>query len=302
MQKLFTAMLAVAMALSLSVGPAAAWADDEHAAEPAGALAAEEPAEEPEAGTAEEPEAEPFAGPAEEPAAEGSAPEPAAPAPVVEPAAEEPAAPDAGEPSLEALSLEPEAAHATPLPKGTYYFQNRIGGTYVFDVAGGSVASGANVQIYHANLTEAQRWVVDYDTNGLYTIKSAKSGLLLEAAGGAKNNANVRQAKPASGKALHQKWVVVKKDGAYTIASAADESLVLDVAQARTADRTNVQLHASNGTNAQKWVAVKGESGVKLVSAGNPSVCLAVADSPSKGALLTLADVTAPNAQEFQFE
>lgn len=247
----------------------------------------------------------------------------------------------------------------------------RIGSVWVdlaLDVAGPSLVPGANVRLATPQASsDAQKWAIYARTGGTYAIQNVATGLLLEVAGGkVAANTNVQGGltsgdraqtwllKPAedpaetlkqlveenaglvtmgvsviksasapslvfdvkngsteSGAAVQlwtnngsvaQRWLVLKDSDGLMIVFSAKSGMVLDVAGGKAIAGTAVRQYRYNGTNAQKWVAVKGESGVKLVSAGNPSVCLAVADSPGKGALLTLADVTAPNAQEFQFE
>lgn len=48
----------------------------------------------------------------------------------------------------------------------TYVFACSNASRKVWDVAGGSSSSGANVQMYNSNMTQAQRWLVHEDENG----------------------------------------------------------------------------------------------------------------------------------------
>ena len=53
----------------------------------------------------------------------------------------------------------------------------------VLDVAGGNVTKGTNVQLYKANGTTSQKWVV-IEEDGYVTIRSLNGGLYLDVAGG----------------------------------------------------------------------------------------------------------------------
>lgn len=64
----------------------------------------------------------------------------------------------------------------------------------MWDVAGGSSSSGANVQMYNSNMTQAQRWLVHEDENGFLTFENTGSGLVLDVSGGiAESGRNVQQ-------------------------------------------------------------------------------------------------------------
>jgi hypothetical protein len=128
----------------------------------------------------------------------------------------------------------------------------------VFDVAGGSAASGARIQLYASNATAAQRFRLEKAGGaGYYTIKNIKSDKVLGSAGGkAFNGAAVRQ-QAADGTAAQRfsinKIVAPLKAGTYTVASALAKSKVLDVAGGSVKDGANVQLYGANGTVAQSF-------------------------------------------------
>ena len=143
----------------------------------------------------------------------------------------------------------------TPLAPGDYVIQSGVGRQYVLDVSGGSLASGANVQLYEYNGTAAQKWSVSYDANGLYTFKSVRSGMVLDLSGAsAKNGSNIQQYTPNGTKA--QKWVVTAVGSQFTITSAVDAMINVDVSGARAANSTNIQAYFGNGTKAQLFTFV----------------------------------------------
>ncbi|QTB90054.1 RICIN domain-containing protein [Bifidobacterium saguini] len=140
------------------------------------------------------------------------------------------------------------------LENGTYVFASKARKTAVLDVAAGSTANGANVQLYSSNDTNAQRWKVTHDGNDYVILTNVGSGKVLDVtAGSAANGANVQQY--ASNGSWAQKWIAVENaDGSITLHSAMKENLVIDVAAGSTANGANVQIYASNGTQAQKWI------------------------------------------------
>ena len=137
---------------------------------------------------------------------------------------------------------------------GVYVIGSAAKPSMVLDVAKGSKDPKGNIQIYHYNGTEAQKWEVRYDEDGLATIVNSGSGLVLDAAGGKTDKrTNIQQYRDNGTPA--QKWILTKNaDGTIRIASSLSEKAVFDIAGGLTADRTNVQLYPANGTNAQAWL------------------------------------------------
>lgn len=141
---------------------------------------------------------------------------------------------------------------ATPLEAGIYTIQSSVAGTYVLDVAGGSMKNSGNVHIYNSNKTDAQRWRISYDTDGYYSISSVKSGLMLDLSGGyTRNTQNVWQYE--SNNTPAQKWIIAKDGNGFTITAAKDRRFALDVAGAQSKNGANVWLYQANGTPAQRW-------------------------------------------------
>lgn len=139
--------------------------------------------------------------------------------------------------------------------EGTYAFKSGINPSYVMDIAGGSSANGANVQLYISNNTGAQKFKVSYDSStGYYTITNVQSGKVLDATSGASSNGtNIQQY--AGNNTFAQKWIIEEKsNGRYVIKSALNPAVVVDVAAGNASNGSNIQLYESNGTNAQRFV------------------------------------------------
>lgn len=181
----------------------------------------------------------------------------------------------------------------------------------VLDVSGGSTASGANVQVYGSNATDAQRWTFSYDSKGYATITNAKSGRVLDVSGGSKSaGTNVQQY--ASNGSWAQKWIIVPCDnGTYKICSALDENLVLDLSGGSTSDCANVQVYSDNGTAAQRFrlytsfEAAKGRSvddRTAVLQSSNGLVADVTGGSDANGAAIQLYSANGTIAQSFGIE
>lgn len=154
--------------------------------------------------------------------------------------------------SLESSSYEWGAA----IESGTYQVVSALSPTAALDVAGGSKADGANVQIYSVNGTDAQSWQISQDSDGYLILRNVGSNKVLDVSGGtAVSGINVQQY--SSNNTNAQKWIpVMQPDGSYVFFSALGDGLVLDVFGGSTRNGSNVQLYDSNSTAAQCWVLI----------------------------------------------
>ena len=144
------------------------------------------------------------------------------------------------------------AANAGALAPGTYSVASALGSSHVLDAAGAGVADGTAAQVYSANGTDAQAWVIEDAGAGYVTVRNAASGLALDVPGAnASSGAQLQLWTPNGSWA--QKWVAVRDGGGIRLVSALDDSLSVDLPGASTADGTRLQLYAGNGTAAQRW-------------------------------------------------
>lgn len=144
---------------------------------------------------------------------------------------------------------------AQVLENDTYSFATGINPIRYFalEVYGGSTESGANVQLYKGNGTDAQKWKVAYVGNGAYTLTNVKSGLLLSVEDGStENDANVCQLEDSSDKS--QQWIIEYEVGGGYRFKNVKSGKYLDVYSAKAESGINVQQHNGNGTAAQLWV------------------------------------------------
>lgn len=147
-------------------------------------------------------------------------------------------------------------AHDPVLAAGTYLIRTQLADAQVIDIANGGLYNCANVQLYESNMTQAQRFRVEVDSQGYYTFVNEKTNKVLDVASGrVEKGANVQQYE--SNGTLAQKWrLVANADGSFTILSALDESFALDVAYGVAANGSNVQVYESNQSSAQRFLFI----------------------------------------------
>ena len=126
-----------------------------------------------------------------------------------------------------------------------------ISGTSL-DVFGGIFTSGTNIQVWHNNNTNAQKFQLVHYSDGSFNIHSMGNNKSIDVAGAAKHNgANVWLWE--SNDTCAQKWFAEKSGNARILRNSCSGK-ALDVNGAITwLNGTNVQIWDNNHTNAQKW-------------------------------------------------
>lgn len=142
---------------------------------------------------------------------------------------------------------------------GTYKIVSVSNNTKVIDVADGSTGTGANIQLYTDNSTDAQKFKITYGTDGYYTIINKKSGKSMSAKeNNVKPGGNIFQGNQVNTDA--QKWMIEKNsDNTYTIFSKQSE-LCIDIANGTTSNGTNIWEYIPNGSKAQKFYLIPVET------------------------------------------
>ena len=200
-----------------------------------------------------------------------------------------------------------------PIANGDYVIRSFVSSQSVLDVANGSKASGANVQLYSYNGTAAQKWSMEFDSStGLYTIINKIAGNALDVSGASTSNgANIQVWKPNGTKA--QQWRIVKDGAGWRIESALTSGFVLDVSGANPSNGTNIQAYRANGTKAQRFefIALKPniatstamiEEGAYVLAAGTGKVVDVAGGSRAAGANVQQYTSNSTYAQRFYLE
>lgn len=137
---------------------------------------------------------------------------------------------------------------------GDYVIVAKGNGFKAIDTAGASKADGANVQLYDANGTGAQRYHFEYHkgSRGYYTITSATTGKSLDVArGSSKSGANV-QMYSANGTNA-QKWIIRKLENGYYAIMSMISGKNLDITSGSLQNGTNIHVWNPNDTDAQQF-------------------------------------------------
>ena len=184
---------------------------------------------------------------------------------------------------------------------GEYFIKSALADHLVLDVPGASRDDGANVQLWDANRSDAQKWRVSYDSQGLATITNVASGKVLDAQwASSRPGTNVDQWSSNGTRA--QKWRITSgNQGRMKIVSALDPAIVLDVAAANASAGANVGLWNANGSDAQAFSFIPTHP--KVSSAGQADITpgyyeLASVVDPTKG--IDLKDFAMNNGARLQ--
>ena len=153
-------------------------------------------------------------------------------------------------------------ASAPLISDGFYEFAPMHATDQRLDVAGGSRANGANVQIYASNGSLSQRMWVRGVGDGWYSLTACCSAYPLDVYSCSDaDGANVQQWQWNGSNA--QKWRFEMGERGIKIVSACGNK-VLEVSDGATANGANVQLWSYSGSAAQSWRALSAERPAKI--------------------------------------
>lgn len=139
--------------------------------------------------------------------------------------------------------------HVTePLARGYYSVMFADNQSQVLDVRNGSYSSGAEVQAYLANGTDAQKWLFSRQDDGSYVVSNAGSRKLLEVSGGiAEDGACLQQGDSNGGKS--QRWhLVYNRNGTFSLSPVESAELVLS----RDSQSSRIVLDGSSSASAYR--------------------------------------------------
>ena len=149
--------------------------------------------------------------------------------------------------------------------EGTYKIVPANDVANCLDVAGGSTASGANIQVYPNNDTSAQRWLLskNADDSTITLINTHSQKAIDDVGAGTKSGTNA-QIYTINGTAA-QKFLIEPNGYAtydnqtvqtYRLTVQAGSQLCLDVLGNGHVMGTNVQFYTQNNTQAQQWALI----------------------------------------------
>ena len=133
------------------------------------------------------------------------------------------------------------------LKSGAYVIQSALANDQVLDVYAGAGNDGANVQLYSFHGSNAQKWRVTFEAEGLATITNVSSGKVLDNSGG-HVSAGTNVAQWTNGDKNWQKWRILPVgNGMVRIVSAMNPEIALDVFGGRAYNEANIGVWDVNG-------------------------------------------------------
>ncbi len=136
---------------------------------------------------------------------------------------------------------------------GVYVIESHVAENRALDVNGAATISGANVQSWEVNGSNAQDFAIHYNDHvGYYEIANVHSGKALDVYGASGRNCTNIEQYDRNGTLAQYWWIDRIDDEAFRIVSAASGS-VLDVNECSSDLGANVQIYEWNGTAAQRW-------------------------------------------------
>lgn len=148
---------------------------------------------------------------------------------------------------------------------GIYELRTLLNTGMAADIAGGSATRGANLQIYAANGTNAQKFRIVEEEAGKWSLECIASGMYIDvAAGAAASRTNVQQYTDNDSRA--QRWNIVETGATADVEGVACPVVTLgsyvtddgaayrmDVRGGMTTNSANIWIYAANDTDAQRW-------------------------------------------------
>ena len=142
----------------------------------------------------------------------------------------------------------PKSSANKTLDDGIYTISSKLDPNMCLAIKGGSKNNCANLQLSSRNGTDAQKFKVQYHSDGYYTIKAMCSGKMLDMLGGSKN---ILQC--AKNKRNTQKWLIVHDGERYCYLAAKCNNWCMEV------DDANVSCLGINGGDNQRFKLEKCE-------------------------------------------
>lgn len=138
------------------------------------------------------------------------------------------------------------------IAEGYYRIRTILNTNKVLDVLNGSKDTGANVQLYENNNSDAQKWKVAMSNDGYHTFMALCSGKMLDLADGiVQNEQNIWQVTDNGSDA--QKWRIEHVEGSKYRLRIKGHFFYVDVKAGKAENGTNIQLYSgeNNSINQQ---------------------------------------------------
>jgi hypothetical protein len=145
------------------------------------------------------------------------------------------------------------APSAQTLPNGIYTVTSALPAHRALDIPAASEATGAPLQIYGANGTLAQMFLITYESDGFYSLVAMNSGLALAAVPSPYlSTTPITQQAPSASDT--QRWALEQDSSGNIVIVAKTSGLVFDVTWGADAQGSRIQLYAQNNTASQDFI------------------------------------------------
>ena len=136
--------------------------------------------------------------------------------------------------------------------EGVYYLMAEADNSYVMNITGNSADPGANVDIMPNSELDCQKFLIQKQQNGFYTITSVLSGLVLEVSGGSPSpEANLQQGVYTGAAGQHWKFLYAGENRYYICS---DLGTYIDNYGGMLQDANNVWMYSENHSSSQMWM------------------------------------------------
>ena len=134
---------------------------------------------------------------------------------------------------------------------GIYTLSSALTGLASMDVSGASLNDCANIQLYPANLSNAQKFRFIYSGDGFYRILNINSGKAVDISGGYAGDGGNIQQYSYNGTDAQLFRISGNDDGTITLFN--KNGKAVEAAGNSSASGTNIQTYTYNGSQGQKW-------------------------------------------------
>ena len=150
------------------------------------------------------------------------------------------------------------------IENGTYNIIPKANESKALEVEGKSSANYKKIQIEKklSIINKSQSFEIKYLENGYYSIKSQKSGKLIEVENGGHTNGTKIQQND-EGNTNIQQWIIKKAEDDYYYLVAKCNGLYVDIPAGQATNGTKLQMYEGNNTNAQKFKFVEVNNEIK---------------------------------------
>ena len=154
------------------------------------------------------------------------------------------------------IILNQNIVNTNNIEEGYYRIHSKLNYNFVFDILDGSLETGANLQLYESNNTNAQKFRIKKRADGTYKILNAVSGMALDVQGAVfENGTNIQTWGDTDNAA--QKWTFSKKDTNIYAINLANTNFVIDLKDANVANGSNIQIWEFSNSPQNLWILEK---------------------------------------------